>query len=220
MSAALRVFALPTGRGYVIAILGGVALLAALGRAGMPGMSAACLTVCLAVPWLDPRMRHGRDVWMGRHPATVLALAAVGTFLGTLLGYGVLYGVVEGFLGAMLLHPGWMESVSWWGTRLPATLGWAAVEEWFFRGWLQRTVLAGRRGAIPLAAAAFALVHVLASGTWWYAPWWFLGGCLFGWLVARSGGCLGPAIVAHAGGNLALGWLRALVVLNLPMLTP
>jgi membrane protease YdiL (CAAX protease family) len=71
------------------------------------------------------------------------------------------------------------------------------VEEYFFRGWLQRAIAADlppshKRWAFALAAAAFALAHFGSYGV----PQFVLG-LLAGGLFALSGG-LWPGILAHA----------------------
>jgi membrane protease YdiL (CAAX protease family) len=71
------------------------------------------------------------------------------------------------------------------------------VEEYFFRGWLQRAIAADlparkKQWAFVIGACAFALAHFGTYGI----PQLVLG-LLSGWLFARSGG-LWPSIFAHA----------------------
>jgi membrane protease YdiL (CAAX protease family) len=71
------------------------------------------------------------------------------------------------------------------------------VEEYFFRGWLQRAIAADlpvgkKQWAFVLGASAFALAHFGTYGV----PQLILG-LLAGWLFARGGG-LWPCILAHA----------------------
>ncbi|HET6335583.1 MAG TPA: type II CAAX endopeptidase family protein [Polyangiales bacterium] len=71
------------------------------------------------------------------------------------------------------------------------------VEEYFFRGWLQRAIAADlpadrKKWAFAIGASAFALAHFGTYGV----PQLILG-LLAGWLFARGGG-LWPSIVAHA----------------------
>jgi membrane protease YdiL (CAAX protease family) len=81
------------------------------------------------------------------------------------------------------------------------------VEEYFFRGWLQRAIeqdLAAqhKRWAFALGALAFALAHVGTYGV----PQLLLG--LVAGALYRAGQGLGPAIVAHAAHNaVTLLWL-------------
>jgi membrane protease YdiL (CAAX protease family) len=71
------------------------------------------------------------------------------------------------------------------------------VEEYFFRGWLQRAIAADlpaakKHWAFAIGASAFALAHFGTYGV----PQLILG-LLAGWLFARGGG-LWPSILAHA----------------------
>jgi uncharacterized protein len=71
------------------------------------------------------------------------------------------------------------------------------VEEYFFRGWLQRAIeadlpLANKKWAFAIGAVVFALAHFGTYGV----PQLVLGLCA-GWLYARGGG-LWPGILAHA----------------------
>jgi membrane protease YdiL (CAAX protease family) len=83
----------------------------------------------------------------------------------------------------------------------------AAVEEIYFRGWLQ-PVLArqfGLPGAILISALAFAVLHIMGGAR---SPTTlvnlFLGGLLFGLLAARSGG-IAAAVAAHFAWNWSEG---------------
>ena len=81
----------------------------------------------------------------------------------------------------------------------------AASEEVFFRGWLQRVLVDGWGAAlaVPVAALAFAALHVMGGAR---SPTTllnlFLGGLLFGLLALRGGG-LAAAIGAHFAWNWA-----------------
>jgi membrane protease YdiL (CAAX protease family) len=83
----------------------------------------------------------------------------------------------------------------------------AAVEEIYFRGWLQ-PVLArhfGLPGAILISALTFAALHIMGGAR---SPTTlvnlFLGGILFGLLAARSGG-IAAAVAAHFAWNWSEG---------------
>jgi len=140
----------------------------------------------------------------GRKPARYLL---VGGFLGAVgvaaaSGYAWLAGSLargpaEGSIAALA-----------WGSALVFLE--ASAEEVYFRGWLQRVLAErwGPRGGIVAAALAFAGLHIL-GGT--RNPIsvvnLFLGGLLFGLLMARSGGLVG-AVAAHFSWN----WTEGIVL--------
>lgn len=151
-----------------------------------------------AVAKLNP-LRLGRDP---------LRMAAIGAAfgLGGLLaaaGYAWLAGAVEPGepaptgIGLLL-----------WGTLI--ILFATAVEEIYFRGWLQ-PVLAARFGmwiAVLLAAFAFAGLHLMGGARSITAlANLFLGGLLFGLLAARGGG-----IAGSVGAHFAYNWSEQIVL--------
>jgi hypothetical protein len=149
-----------------------------------------------AIAKLNP-LALGRD-----RPAMLAAGLAVG------LG-GIVAATGFGWLaGNLRPGPGPMASggLLLWGSLV--VLFAAAVEEVYFRGWLQ-PVLARQFGtpvAILLSAVAFSALHVMGGAR---SPTTlanlFLGGLLFGLLAARGGGIAG-AVAAHFGWN----WLEGI----------
>lgn len=88
-----------------------------------------------------------------------------------------------------------------WGTL--AILFQAAIEEIYFRGWLQRLLGTawGTWPAILTSTLLFALMHLLSQAQTLTAVInLFLGGLLFGMLAARGGGIAG-SVAAHFGWN-------------------
>lgn len=151
-----------------------------------------------AVAKLNP-LRLGRDP---------LRMAAIGAAfgLGGLLaaaGYAWVAGAVEPGepaptgIGLLL-----------WGTLI--ILFATAVEEIYFRGWLQ-PVLAARFGmwiAVLLAAFAFAGLHLMGGArSITSLANLFLGGLLFGLLAARGGG-----IAGSVGAHFAYNWSEQIVL--------
>ncbi len=154
--------------------------------------------------------------WVGRRLA---GIGGAGGAWGRSLGLGALTG-----LGGLLLATGYTAMA---GTlvRGPTTavgpllaLGviviavQVAAEELVFRGWLQPVVqsLAGRWVAVPLVAALFAALHLIAGGASGGVALLnlFLGGMLFGLIAAGRPGLPG-AMAAHfawnAGEQMLLG---------------
>ncbi len=141
---------------------------------------------------------------LGRNPAASggagFAIGAVGVTLAA--AYAWLAGTMNqlpGQGGAALLLSGTLLIILQAGS-----------EEVYFRGWLQ-PVLAERWGtaaAIGLAAAAFALLHVIGGAR---SPITILnlllGGLLFGLLAASRGG-----IAAAAAGHIAWNWTEQLIL--------
>jgi membrane protease YdiL (CAAX protease family) len=131
---------------------------------------------------------------MGRKPALMLP---IGALIGLI---GVVASATYAWLAGTLTYgPGSSGNVGvlFWGTLV--ILFGAAVEEIYFRGWLQ-PILVQQFGvpiAVLLSALAFATLHVMGGAR---SPTTlvnlFLGGLLFGLLAVRAGGLAG-AIAAH-----------------------
>jgi len=204
-----------------------VSLAAALANRGHDTTLWFTIGGCLLFPLLGrPRIASGaylawrREGWL---PAVALALAAV------LIPNLAVVAWVKLGLGALFLHPSLADGLGWMALRGAALLPLAAAEEWFFRGWLQQSVLApacgGRRlgcvsAGTALAAAAFALAHVVALGSPLAAVTAFPGGLVLGWLVERSRGSLWPAALLHLAANFSIAWVRLLAGMNFPPLSP
>jgi membrane protease YdiL (CAAX protease family) len=131
---------------------------------------------------------------IGRKPAAMIPLGAligvIGVFASVSYAWlaGTLtYGPQAGRDAGLLL---WGSTVIMFG---------AAVEEIYFRGWLQPVLIRhyGTPIAVLLSALTFATLHVMGGAR---SPTTlvnlFLGGLLFGILAARGGGLAG-AIAAH-----------------------
>lgn len=144
--------------------------------------------------------------------AKPIRMAAIGTAIGLGgLSASVAYAWVAGAIEAVERTPSEPGPLLW-GTLV--ILFAAAVEEIYFRGWLQ-PVLTARFGAtiaVLLSALAFAALH-FAGGS--RAPLTllnlFLGGLLFGLLAARGGGIAG-ALGAH----FAWNWAEQIVLGLIP----
>jgi hypothetical protein len=141
----------------------------------------------------------------GRKPARMAAIGAA-------LGVGgvcaaATYAWVAGALGAGTPAP-FKPGLLIWGTLV--ILFATAVEEIYFRGWLQPVLSAqyGTAAGVLLSALAFAALHLVGSAR---SPLslanLFLGGLLFGLLAARGGGIAG-AVAAH----LAWNWTEQIVL--------
>lgn len=144
----------------------------------------------------------------------------VATLASLLLPTAAIAAVVHFQLGALLYHPSVADTLRWLAPQAAAAVALAAAEEFFFRGWLQQTVLARTRRPVLWSAVAFALTHVAVTGWWWLAPVWFVSGAILGWVTRRADGSLWPALLLHAAGNLAFAWGRLLVAMNLPFFSP
>ena len=140
------------------------------------------------------RLSKVNPVQVGRKPALMLPIGALIGVIGVVASasYAWLAGTLTygsgsgGDIGLLL-----------WGTAV--ILFGAAVEEIYFRGWLQPVLIRhyGVPAAVLLSALAFATLHVMGGAR---SPTTlinlFLGGLLFGLLAARAGGLAG-AIAAH-----------------------
>ncbi len=133
-------------------------------------------------------------VRIGRRPAMMLATGALIGIIG--VGASAAYAWMAGTL-TYGPDSGHQIGLLLWGSCV--VLFAAAVEEIYFRGWLQ-PVLERQLGtpmAILLAALAFAGLHMMGGAR---SPATlinlFLGGLLFGMLAARGGGVAGAA-AAH-----------------------
>ncbi|HEX8442670.1 MAG TPA: CPBP family intramembrane glutamic endopeptidase [Allosphingosinicella sp.] len=131
---------------------------------------------------------------MGEHRAAMLILGALAGAAGILAA--TLYARLAGSLDPGVATPGFVVTILWGSLVI---LFAAAVEEIYFRGWLQ-PVLARDYGlpvALLLSSLAFAALHVMGGAR---SPTTlanlFLGGLVFGLLAARGGGLAG-AIAAH-----------------------
>lgn len=181
------------------------AALAGWSAAGQEAVFALILYGTLAAVAVVGRRLAGVEQASGAQAAWLLLGAATGIGgLALALGDAALAGgVARGAAGAgaatLLL-----------GTLV--TLGQAASEELFFRGWVQPVLVRGWGAAAGIAAtaAAFAALHVAGGAR---APLTLvnlaLGGVLFGVLAWRSGGLAAP-IAAHAGWNWSEGILFGL----------
>ncbi len=140
------------------------------------------------------RLSKVNSVKIGRKPALMLPIGALIGVIGVVASasYAWLAGTLtygtgsSGNIGLLL-----------WGTAV--ILFGAAVEEIYFRGWLQPALARefGMPIAVLLSALAFAALHVMGGAR---SPTTlinlFLGGLLFGLLAARTGGLVG-AVAAH-----------------------
>lgn len=141
----------------------------------------------------------------GRSP---LRMAAIGAALGLGgLGAAAGYAWVAGALAGGPPAPSG-PGLLLWGSLV--ILFMTAVEEIYFRGWLQ-PVLAARYGvavAVLLSALAFAALHLMGGARSAVSMLnLFLGGLLFGLLAARGGGIAG-AVAAH----FAWNWSEQIVL--------
>lgn len=133
-------------------------------------------------------------VRIGRKPATMLPTGALIGIIG--VGAAAAYAWLA---GTLTYGPNTAQHVGLllWGSCV--VLFAAAVEEIYFRGWLQPVLERqfGTPAAIVLAALAFSALHVMGGAR---SPTTllnlFLGGLLFGLLAARGGGIAG-AVAAH-----------------------
>lgn len=148
----------------------------------------------LAFALAGARLTGVDPVRIGRKPAL---WAPLGALIG-LVGVGASAGFA--WLAGTLAHgQGSTASAGLllWGTLV--ILFGAAVEEIYFRGWLQQVLIRrfGMPAALLLSALAFAMLHIMGGAR---SPTTlvnlFLGGMLFGLLAARAGGLAG-AIAAH-----------------------
>jgi membrane protease YdiL (CAAX protease family) len=160
----------------------------------------------LLIALFAARLSGGNALALGRKP-----LATIGS--GLLIGIAGVVGAIgyAWLAGTLDRAPQQATAIDTilWGSGV--VLFAAAVEEIYFRGWLQ-PVLARSFGvpvAILLSALAFAALHVMGGAR---SPTTlvnlFLGGLLFGLLAARGGGIAG-AVAAHFAWNwsesIALG---------------
>ena len=140
------------------------------------------------------RLSKVNPLLIGRRPVLMLPVGALIGLAGVVVSatYAWLAGTLTEGAGSgagigMLL----------WGTAV--ILFGAAVEEVYFRGWVQPVLIRqfGIPVAVLLSALAFATLHVLGGAR---SPTTlmnlFLGGVMFALLAARSGGLTG-AIAAH-----------------------
>jgi membrane protease YdiL (CAAX protease family) len=131
---------------------------------------------------------------IGRKPAAIMPLGALIGVIGVIASASYAW-----LAGTLTYGPGSSRDAGLllWGSGV--ILFGAAVEEIYFRGWLQ-PILMRRYGApiaVLLSALAFATLHIMGGAR---SPTTlinlFLGGLLFGILAARGGGLAG-AIAAH-----------------------
>jgi len=140
--------------------------------------------------------------------------AALGFPRATPADVGLALGALAGVLAPLLMLAGWLDRLVPYShpvidllandptpkTRLAvvlsAVIAAPLAEEFFFRrvlqGWLERWVPGG--GAVPLAAAVFALMH-WGQGLAWVPL--FVLGLVLGEIVRRTGSLV-PAILLHA----------------------
>lgn len=195
---------LVAGFGLMAAILlAGPGLVAPVVPSGWsaPGQEAlfvlAIYGAMLAAALVAGAVLHRRVIGLGAHPLAHLALGLGLGLLGICLAatFATIAGALRfgsGGGGAAVLLLG-----------LVLVLFQAAVEELYFRGWIQ-PVLARAWGVLPaicVTALAFAALHMLGAAM---APLSFLnlllGGLFFGALAAQGGGLAG-AIGAHFAWN-------------------
>lgn len=153
----------------------------------------------IAGGWLAGRnaLKFGRRGGSAAMLGLAIGLAGMALAVGYgWLGGGLTSGPAAGSLRLLLA-----------GTLL--TLLQAGSEEVYFRGWLQPVLgeAWGPAAGVTLAAAAFALLHMMGGAR---APLTlvnlFLGGVLFGLLALRFGG-----IGAPVAGHFAWNWTEALL---------
>lgn len=140
------------------------------------------------------RLSNVNPLKIGRKPALMLPIGALIGVIGVVASASYAW-----LAGTLTYGPGSTGNVGLllWGTAV--ILFGAAVEEIYFRGWLQQVLIRqfGVPIAVLLASLAFATLHVMGGAR---SPTTlvnlFLGGMLFGLLAARAGGLLG-AIAAH-----------------------
>jgi membrane protease YdiL (CAAX protease family) len=151
------------------------------------------LTAIIATRW------QGRRLWLlGSKPLTNLALGvacgSVGFCAAVLLAY---------MAGSVTADAPLPSSAGVLGVGVCLVILQSVAEEAFFRGWLQPVLCAGWgvRVGLPVTAAAFAALHIIAGVHGVLAVInMFLGGLLFGLLALRTGGLLAPA-AAHFAWN-------------------
>lgn len=140
------------------------------------------------------RLSKVNPLRIGRKPALMLPIGALIGLIGVFASASYAW-----LAGTLTYGPGSTGNVGLllWGTAV--ILFGAAVEEIYFRGWLQPILIRhfGVPFAVLLSALAFATLHVMGGAR---SPTTlvnlFLGGLLFGLLAARAGGLAG-AIAAH-----------------------
>jgi membrane protease YdiL (CAAX protease family) len=193
-----------------------VVLAALLFNQGYAGMGVFFWLACIGLPLVDGRRAE---------LLTLLRLERRGWLLATALMAGA---------AALICAAQWF-SILWMSRKslaapppagVLAQVVWALLlslaEEFFFRGYLQEVVFAGRwgrRGWGPLtrknlaAAGLFALAHLLsrlrpgALGI-------LVGGLVAGWVMERSGRSLWPAVALHVFVNMATAWAAETWALN------
>jgi membrane protease YdiL (CAAX protease family) len=172
---------------------------------GMPmgytlALAFASSAVLLAVLTWRNDARIERPRFLPKHPVYWLLGAAA----------GVGSGLLAREFAKLIPQPTDAANIDFNGGELVAmalmmTVAAPLVEEYFFRGWLQRAIAADlpvgkKQWAFALGASAFALAHFGTYGV----PQLVLGllaGALFAW-----GGGLWPCIVAHAAHNAVVLW--------------
>lgn len=174
--------------------------IAALSPAIIEGLFTAVLFGLLGAAAMLGLRLSGERVSAGRAPALSLGL-------GLMLG-------VAGFAAAFALatiagvtRPGDLTETGMASLAIGALLVLlqAAVEELYFRGWLQRALVAGwgRPAGIAAASLAFALLHLINAA---WSPMDLvnlaLAGLAFGLLADRSGGLMLPTAM-HFGWSWA-----------------
>ena len=140
------------------------------------------------------RLSKVNPVRIGRKPALMLPIGALIGVIGVVASASYAW-----LAGTLTYGPGSTGNVGLllWGALV--VLFGAAVEEIYFRGWLQQVLIRqfGVPVAVLLASIAFATLHIMGGAR---SPTTlinlFLGGLLFGLLAARAGGLAG-AIAAH-----------------------
>ncbi len=193
----------PLGQ-HGLAFAGRMPALAVLGPAAEEALFTFLLFgALLAVAMVGLRF-DGRPAGAALAGPAPLPMASVGTGIGL---FGLL--TATGYAGlAAMLHPGGGHTA---GGAAAMTIGTlvilfqSAVEEIYFRGWLQPALIRawGQAAGLLVAAAAFAALHIAggARGPLTLVNL-FLGGVLFGLLALRSRGLAAP-VAAHFAWNWA-----------------
>ena len=191
-----------------------IVLLARLFNRGNALTGGLFVVACLALPWVCASPSDLRRSIHVRRSGWALAVAIGAGYLVLSLVWSS--GIVP--LGGV--------GISWWwraaADRVGLTMGsllarltLAVAEEFFFRGFIQLSVLelvfhGPKRGLISrpnaIAAVAFGLAHLAASrspGSLLSIP----GGLALGWLVEWSDDSIWPSVAVHTVSNLVIAGL-------------
>lgn len=187
-----------------------------------PALTTLFFLAALGLPWLATP-KPSSSLFTIKHQGWKLVLLGSILVLGST--YFIFLIVIKGYLKAIFIHPALNETFLFLVDKVKIAFPLALAEEFFFRGYLQETVFSGiwvKRSIGPFSyknlatSLLFGLAHVVT----YLSPLELLkvfSGLGFGWLVERSRGSIWPAVAVHTIGNLAIGWFKLLVGLNIPL---